>query len=364
MPVCSPLPQTRLRVEDHSERYFSKNRRCAGLASGYTRYDAQNNLVREDRPDDTFVQYGWDGLGRPLSVTRPEGLQVVLDYQDHADDSIQIYTDAFGQETITIYDDFGRLVSTQYPDGEQESTKYDASHQPIEIEQSSGTKIVQTFDAAGRLVRRDITQAGDIPGPPAETFQWDGLERLKQITRGAYTTSYGYDTLSRVLSESTAGKSVGYQYDPAGNPSRIQYPSGTGTVDQTWTAQGQLDRVTRPFEPDWAADFDWSGSLLARRTADNLRTLYQHDDAGRRVGQAGYWGSRSIHGEALTLDDRGLLVSSRRTDGGSSGTSWTLDDAGRILETRRIRFDEGGNPIPGSEALWGSLSPLESFDYL
>ncbi len=51
------------------------------------------------------------------------------------------------------------------------------------------------------------------------------------MTDGTGTSSYGYDGLGDLTSETDgAGATVGYRYDPDGNQTAIVYPGNEGTV--------------------------------------------------------------------------------------------------------------------------------------
>ncbi len=101
---------------------------------------------------------------------------------------------------------------------------------------ANGSVVESEYDAADRLVQRTLVAAAEgVIGPTSE--------------------SYGYDGLSRLVEETTAGRQVRYELDAVGNPQRTEYPSGLQVTQA-------FDALDRPLSVAMGTD-GTPGSLVA-----------------------------------------------------------------------------------------------------
>ena len=277
----------------------------------------------------------------------------------------------------TTYDAVARLEQLTlpgFPEGVVYLYEYDKAHNLEMITDPNGTVVDQEFDGANRLIARTVTPGPNVEGVTAESFGYDGMNRLTSLSSGGVTTNLQWDSLSRLLSEETLGKIVGYQYDDAGNLGELTYPSGLVV------ARGH-DSLNRPMEigpwvigedeePEIDAQvaYGYRGpSLVHEKILGNgLGGLWEYDQARRPVsiemGAGPMW---QVYQESLSWSPRGLKVATTRGD--LNGPGWLLghDGAERLLHA----VDEydatstvGNNQIPELGQLAGKPDRF-SFTY-
>ena len=148
-------------------------------------------------------------------------------------------TDANGNITKYMYDAIDRLTYTYFPSkttpGTWSTTDYELngynglSHR-ITKRTRSGSTIVYTPDALGRLIDRNV------PGAPTHSangrtvthsYTNDAAGRPLTATHDGETLTYAYDGIGRITSQTYAGPlAVSYQYDAASNLVELTYPDG------------------------------------------------------------------------------------------------------------------------------------------
>src|SRR5690606_6079305 len=140
--------------------------------------------------------------------------------------NLERYADASGQETLYTYDALNRRRSTTWPDTTTITVTHEPTGQISGWSDPNGTRVTQEHDPAGRLTSRTITRGIGVEGPGAESYGWDGLNRLVSATSGGVVSTRAYDSMSRLVAETTAGRTIAYTPDDVGNLEGIAYPSG------------------------------------------------------------------------------------------------------------------------------------------
>ena len=175
----------------------------------------------------TTTQY--DGWGRPLVVTDPDGVSMTSHYKASgtgAMTDIDTVTDGLGNYTTTTYDAVGNALSvtSSPPLSEVTSTTYDLLNHPLRITEPDSTVTAYEYDLAGQ---QTAVIANYVDGTPSS-----GIDDVR-------TTSQ-YDEYGRVLrtdSDDTQVDAVTKStYDLVGNVlTSTAYPGadGTGTARTT-----------------------------------------------------------------------------------------------------------------------------------
>lgn len=120
----------------------------------------------------------YDGDGRPIQITPPDGIVVKLAYdlRSHLT-SMQIG----GETTAYQYDAAGNLTQLTRPDGSTLNYSYDAAHRLTDIADSAGDTIHYTLDGMGNRTKEDIK---DPSGNLVKTLSrvYDALDRVQTLT--------------------------------------------------------------------------------------------------------------------------------------------------------------------------------------
>jgi len=134
-----------------------------------------------------------------------------------------------------VYDGLDRVVQQQYPlpavgsavssPSDYEAFTYDANGNRLSVRRRDGQVIAFNYDNLNRMSVKQL---------PGATTGWvyygyDNASRPTFAHFGSTAGSgveYTYDSAKRVISESTFGHSLQYQYDLSGNRTRLTFPDG------------------------------------------------------------------------------------------------------------------------------------------
>ncbi|MET8151721.1 FG-GAP-like repeat-containing protein [Actinoplanes sp. NPDC049668] len=168
---------------------------CPGGRSRSLRYHPGGDLAEDLRcvgGDRQAVGFEWDGLGRQLAVTYPDGER-------------QTYG----------YDTAGRLRDMPGLVGE---FRYDPDGNPTWTERADSTVTAWTWDPKRRWLN-EISTASPVTGPLLRigyTHEPDGLVRTESVTPPGRQLSFTYDGLDR-LTEVTGALAEHLSWDTVGN---------------------------------------------------------------------------------------------------------------------------------------------------
>jgi RHS repeat-associated protein len=140
--------------------------------------------------------------------------------------------DANGNRTTYDYDGHDRLSKTSYPVStlgqntssatDYEELSYDAASNVTSLRLRDGGNMSFTFDHLNRMTSRTP------PGEPTVNFAYNLLSMQTSIQRPSdgITVTNTYDALGRLTSETQPYGSASYQYDAAGNRTRLTWGDG------------------------------------------------------------------------------------------------------------------------------------------
>ena len=227
-------------------------------------YDALGRVLTVTDPIGKTTTYSYDALGRVLIVTLPEpaagsGLDFTTTYlYDNWDAATGLVfthvTDPNGNVTRLGYDQHGRLVRSI--DATGLATVYAYTKDVLtSITDANGNATAYGYDALRRL--RTTT----FPDGATETYSYrlDGLLETKTDRRGTVTT-YAYDPFKRLASKTySMGGSIGYTYqgqllttvvDSTSNPSETHSFTYDASYRLESAAQGPRGTINYEYGPD------------------------------------------------------------------------------------------------------------------
>jgi RHS repeat-associated protein len=351
-----------------------------------TGYDAVGNIasVTDARSKQTVYEY--DELGRPKKITAPDTGTTSLTYD--AAGFLDTSTDANTNTTTYGHNAEGQLTSVKNPlaktvayeydlDGnrtkvtnaraETITTTVDARNLPRQISYSDGTPTqTYVYDDASRITNvtdatgsRTLTYDNDdkiqsITSPGAAkpfSYVWNTDDTLKSRTYpDNRATSYTYDKVGRIKSQTTNSKAISYVYDKAGNLTTTTLPTTTARGEtRTYDEIGRLASLTTPTGTN-SYTYDENNRLTQDKSGTGNPTRYAYDDAGRITRSCTDTSATSCltgtTGDTQTYDKVGNLKTSV-----TSGTTTTYQyDAGDQLSsttagsaTTSYTYDADGN---------------------
>ncbi|MCW6005677.1 DNRLRE domain-containing protein [Micromonospora sp. CPCC 205371] len=239
--------------------------------------------------------YGYDGLGRLTSWTRPD--TTVVSYGYDAASNRTSLASAGGTRTYT-YDDRNRLLTAS------------GGGQPA---------IVNTWSARGTL---DVSTVDGV----ATTFHNDAFDKPVQVEGPGHTTSYAYDSLDRLVQRN--GATLAYP-DLTNNPAKVPTATGDALVFRDPNGIPMSDKhgtsvsrqvVTDRLHGDMVGALDGTSGAVA---ASRSYAPYGEVAAGTGAFSLGYQGG-------FTEPNTGLVnAHARWYDPGqatfTSRDSWTIE---------------------------------------
>ena len=288
-------------------------------------YDCNGNLdevwdpSRDPSADPPSSTYVYDNLNRLSSVTQPwggsGGGMMTTSYGYDVQDHLTSVTDAEGNTTSYTYSDRDLLTTEVSPVSGTTSHSY---NEHGELETSTDARSVtvnRTIDALDRVTLVDYTDntldtSFSYDTAPGSCSASVPVGRLGTITRNGGTVDYCYDRFGRV----TQDGDLGYDYDPNGNRTQINYPgSVTATYSYDYADRQESlsvqvgssgsDPVTQVAS---GATYEPSGPLTGFTLGNGLSELRAYDGryAPERVGVSGTVNRSWIY----TTDDVGNVL--------------------------------------------------------
>lgn len=287
-------------------------------------------------PNDYKTSYGYDALGRLVSITDPLGYS--MSYAYDTEGRLDQKSDSTGGSVAYAYDAAGRVLSTTDQLGHATHYEYDSMGRRVATVTPTGARYTSAFNLRGDLtstsdplgdtttytynVASQLLSATDPDGRKV-TYTYDSRGRNTAIADAlGNTTAYTYDVLGRLTQQiDPVGRETNYEYDILDRPDRVLYADGS----QATTIYDNVGRVSN--------STDMSGRV----------TSYSYDLDGRLTDYTNAVGL-SV---ANSYDDAGYLMSSARSDGKTTGLSY--DVLGRPAATTingvavsQTTYDEAG----------------------
>ena len=251
-----------------------------------------------------------DEAGRVIAVTSPDGSRTGFD-SDAKGQTISL-TDARGNITQRVRDDFGRVVFESHPDTGCVTNQYDAANNRTLRTNAEGVTTSYSWDAGNRLLRQST-------GEDQTIYRYDVEGRLVEATNNDNSELFGYNPEGQLIEHTRTLDgyefATRYDYDEVGRAIRKHLPDGQTLryhYHESGPNHGQLRAITRESlfgltQETLIAEIDldardgatgylgFNGLRTDYRFAPNgliqsidvdqaLQLVYRYDDAGRIIG--------------------------------------------------------------------------------
>ncbi len=210
-------------------------------------YDADNRIITMTDALGKPTQYAYDPVGNQLSITDRDGNVTSYGY-DAVNRRITI-TDAQPATTQYQYDNVGNLIKLTDANGHSTNYTYDAVNRRIsdKYPDLAHNTVTYTYDAAGNRISRTDQQGqtttysySDLyfltkrayPVSPADIFTYDLSGRMLTATKGTWAESFDYDGANRIIQSNQNGKAISYTYNIPARIRILTYPSGWSITEQ------------------------------------------------------------------------------------------------------------------------------------
>ncbi len=230
----------------------------------------------------------------------------------------------------------GLIASRTWNGGTPASFAYDAAKRVTGLTLGSLASFGQTYDRAGNVTTesRSLSLIGGDPGTGAQTFAYDGLNRVTAQTGlaadSATTPGFTYDQDGNRLQKIDGPTTFTYHYDRTDEPTDV---TKTGGSLQTFAYSNTGDLLTDPESGTTATTYayDIGGKLTSITPAAGSATTFTYDALGRpktRVVPAGGTDTYSYIGATKAVV--------RIANSGGTTTDSIVDVAGDRLGTRQV----------------------------
>jgi len=116
------------------------------------------------------------------------------------------------------------------------------------------------------------------------SFAYTGLGQRAGMTDGTGTSSYGYDSLNRLIqSTNGAGQALGYGYDLAGNLTSLTYP-GNLQVTRGYDSANRLTGVSDWLQHTISFGYDANSNLTGETYPNTTAASFAYDAADQLTG--------------------------------------------------------------------------------
>lgn len=317
-----------------SFEYDSEDRVIAFVAANGSRwqqnFDLRDRLLSRADPTGAIISFSYDSNGQRLSLN-----------------------DAENRVWRWEYDVLGRSIGEIDPLGNRKATGYDAVGNIIWRENARGARTTYDFDSMDRLLKvaypdqkiasfaydtvgREISRSGSV-GTVIKT--WDDLDRLTsetfsllELAESPKTWQFFYNPAGyRVKAIDPQNKVYSYQYDPAGNLTKLHLPDCIGTLNKKYDALGRL----------------------VETSAEGIQSWYQYDRSSRLINlvhEKANGRDRLITSRSYQYNPVGSLVSMVSDNG--QLTSYQYDPVARLVKATypegqlvNYLYDNSGNRI-------------------
>ena len=273
------------------------NRR--GQTTQYLR-DALGRITREITPDDRQIDYSFDDRGNLLTITNAQGI-TQLDYD--ADDRLTKVTHPNERFLAFGYDAVGRRIQTTDHTGFAVHYTYDGLGRLSALKDALDNLIIAyTYDTRGYLIREDrgngtySTVDRDLIGRVLKVvhhapdgsvnshfdYSYDSLGRVATMSTQSGQWTYEHDATDQLVHavfESTdpniASQDLAYEYDAAGN--RVRTIENGVTSDYQVNSLNQYNRFGAQ-----TCSYGRSGNLTSRTDGDR-KFDFEHDHQDRLI---------------------------------------------------------------------------------
>ena len=328
-------------------------------SSTYFKYDGLNRLVEQWIPLEvsnvnilyTYHKIEYDKAGRKLAQKSSKGSVVkfetsrniaVTNYSYYKNGNVKETTDSEGRKTEYLYDDDGNLIK---------ESVYTAANNTLVTEYA--------YNYLGKIASKTQHVAeGDLYGNSygsnedkllVTSYTYDKNGNIEAVTTpDSVTTTYEYDLLNRLLSQSRPGLdetgvavtiTTSTTYDWQGQPLTTTDAKGNVTA-YTYNQRGLLEKITNADNGVTVYHYDLSGRKIAEVAPKNYdstksiaamnRIEYIYDKMDRLlakkdiyINSSGQW--ETIYTKAYKYDNSGNVIKELDAVGYDSGTGTTLD---------------------------------------
>jgi RHS repeat-associated protein len=335
-------------------------------ALGYatqTGYDQAGNVVSETNARGVVTKFGYDADYRKVSETDDYGgaTQRTESWTYDALGNVTAETDGRGSTTTWSYDAINRVSSET--DGLGHTTHYSYYSNP-----STG-QVVNTADPLGYVTVKTYNGAGEVisvsgNGATAETLSYDAVGNKTSDTVGGNTTSYSYNNLNEIITETNAlGGLTKYSYDADGNLTSLSDPDNN-TTTFAFNADNQESSETDTLGHITSFFFNADGLMTSETDANGRIDTWTYDADGQMLTESWYEsGGNFLETMNFSYDSLGNLLTAQNPNGTDTFTYDDLSRPATATEPFNLTLTYGYDAADNRTSVTDSIGGAESLSY-
>jgi RHS repeat-associated protein len=189
-------------------------------------YDNVGNLLNMTDRNADVTSYSYDSINRRITMTDAQPATTKYQYDNVG--NLTRLTDANGHATGYAYDAVNRRTSETFPDPTHNTitSTYDAVGNRISRTDQKSQTTNYTYSDLYFLLQRTY------PVSPADIFTYDLSGRTLSATRGSWAETYAYDGANRVVQSVQNGRTISYVYNVPARIRTVTYPGGRSITEQ------------------------------------------------------------------------------------------------------------------------------------
>jgi RHS repeat-associated protein len=332
-------------------------------------YDGNGNLEKFTNGGGRTTTYTYNGDNQLTMVKAPNGATKETEYDGAGRVTVQI--DGNKHTTTYVRNILGEVTEIKDPLGRVTSEEYDAAGNLIAVKDAAKRTTKYVYDSADRLI--EIVYSDGTT--PTVKYEYDGDGNRIAMSDGTGKSTYTFDILDRLVQSANGhGDSTGYEYDLAGEQTKLTYPGGN-MLTRAYDSAGRLQSVT-----DWSKNtttFAYDPNSNLTKTTFPKATGNQDKVSYNRVNQvmkitmtgsglkvlASVAYSRDSNGQVKTTNTTGLPgtasigygydANNRLTSAGASTYEYDAADNATKTGTSTNTYDAAGELETGTGVSYG-----------
>jgi RHS repeat-associated protein len=321
------------------------------VARTETRVIVDGRLTSHTDPRGLMRTFLYDGLGRLTRTTWPDTTYTEVSYTRTVGGQPQVILDP-----VTVRDRLGFITANAYNGLRQKISVTDARNNTTTftyctcgsmetITDPLGNKTVNTFDLAGRRTAVEVRKP-DQTVVATTSYDYDALGLLESQTDAAGTASFTYNHQGLRVGTWQDNKLFSRTiYDADDRAATVVDRNGVA-VTQTFDALGRVK--TRTYPGGGVETLNYSARGLTSHVSElNKTTTYNYDEAGRKTSgvtpnseTVSY--TYNAAGDLLTLTDGRGKVTTWTYDSGNQGRLWKKKYAGDSFDQIVYGYNANG----------------------
>lgn len=306
------------------------------LADGMTTTTGPNNATTTKCFDENYhLVQSADFLNNTVNIAYdPNDLNIIF--------GPSAVTDANGQVTNYLYDNFGNAWYARDANGGQKFYFYDTNKNLVATRDELGNDTVYIYDANNRMTEELTVVTLDWTTPVTPTLPPSSFSYSYDPS---YVTKYAYDSNGNLLSVTDGmSRTVNTTYDANGMPLTVTAPSGYKMI-KTYDTLSRLSTVSDPGGD--ATSFTYDNADRITKIATTAGSVYYAYDANGNL-ETITDGNNNV--TTYGYDNNNNLVTVK--DASSGITQYTYDITNKLTKitmpngaVRDLTYDEANRPI-------------------